>query len=117
MTALYLITKEDLEEESATVELATLAVEEANTEKTRWGTRRKQGSRQIGSTIQRFAKNFSAFLESYSGIVEMVKTGDNQYGGLAYGTLSLLLSVNAQKSSTCRNFLIIGAGRCNEAAV
>lgn len=37
---------------------------------------------------------FSDFLRSYSGIVELVKAADSQYGGLAYGTLSLLLSVS-----------------------
>lgn len=93
VTELYTITKEDVEQESATAKSVTLAVEEANNQKTLWGTRRKQGSRMIGSTIQTFAHNFSAFLASYSGIVEIVKTGDNQFGGLAYGTLSLLLSV------------------------
>ena len=36
---------------------------------------------------------FADFLEAYSGIVEIVKQADSQYGGLAYSTVSLLLLV------------------------
>ena len=43
---------------------------------------------------QNFATKFSGFLESYSGIVEVVKGADQQYGGLAYATLSLFLIVS-----------------------
>lgn len=38
---------------------------------------------------------FADFLEAYSGIVEIVKQADSQYGGLAYSTVSLLLLVSA----------------------
>lgn len=38
---------------------------------------------------------FADFLEAYSGIVEIIKEADIQYGGLAYSTLSLLLLVSA----------------------
>ena len=41
---------------------------------------------------------FADFLEAYSGIVEIVKQADSQYGGLAYSTVSLLLLVSAELS-------------------
>jgi phage-related protein len=59
-----------------------------------WSTRRSVGLRKAGSSVQRVLGTFSDFLGSYSGIVELVKAADSQYGGLAYGTLSLLLSVS-----------------------
>lgn len=47
-----------------------------------------------GSRAIRFATNFSSFLQAYSGIVEIIKGADQQYGGLAYGILSLTLIVS-----------------------
>ncbi|KAL8647693.1 MAG: hypothetical protein Q9210_005402 [Variospora velana] len=47
---------------------------------------------------QNFTTKFSGFLESYSGIVEVVKGADQQYGGLAYSTMSLFLIVAVNKS-------------------
>lgn len=47
----------------------------------------------------RISGHFSDFLESFSGIVEIVKAADQQYGGLAYGTLSVFLSVAVRKDS------------------
>lgn len=44
-----------------------------------------------------FADKFSQFLASFSGIVEIVKVADEQWGGLAYGTLSVLLIVAYNK--------------------
>ncbi|KXT00823.1 hypothetical protein AC578_2975 [Pseudocercospora eumusae] len=54
--------------------------------------------RKITTGFQSFLYTFSQFLESFSGICEIVRAADQQYGGLAYGTLSLLLSVAAHKS-------------------
>ena len=117
VTELYATSKEEVENESASAESAMLAVQEATAQKSLWGVRRKQGIRRVGSVTQSFAKNFSAFLAGYSGVVEMVKTGDNQYGGLAYGTLSLLLSVGKAFDCTLSSSLINALGRCNEATV
>lgn len=50
-----------------------------------------------GNKAVRFATNFSSFLQAYSGIVEIMKGADQQYGGLAYGTLSLTLIVRAPR--------------------
>lgn len=60
-------------------------------------TRRSSTGRKIGTGFQGFLVTFSDFLESFSGIVEIVKAADQQYGGLAYGTLSVFLSVAAHK--------------------
>lgn len=117
VTELYATSHEEIVKESASAESAIIAVEEATTQKSIWGIRRKQGSRKVGSVTQSFAKNFSAFLAGYSGVVEMVKTGDNQYGGLAYGTLSLLLSVSKLFECALSSPLNNAPGRRNEATV
>lgn len=62
---------------------------EAKDEKSDWARSRPKASQYA----QSFVTKFSDFLESYSGIVEIVKGADQQYGGLAYGTLSLFLVV------------------------
>jgi hypothetical protein len=49
--------------------------------------------KKVGKKTVVFANNFSSFLQAYSGIVEIMKGTDQQYGGLAYSTLSLLLIV------------------------
>jgi len=49
--------------------------------------------KRVGKKTVVFANNFSSFLQAYSGIVEIMKGTDQQYGGLAYSTLSLLLIV------------------------
>lgn len=70
------------------------------------GQRDKHASNQqkivkVGKATQAFANNFSSFLQAYSGIVEIMKGADQQYGGVAYSALSLLLIVggfHAQKT-------------------
>ena len=68
-------------------------LEEADKRRMSWSTQRKTGLRKAGSSVQKFLNTFSAFLESFSGIVGIVKAAGNQYGGLAYSTLSILLKV------------------------
>lgn len=51
-----------------------------------------------GAAVQSGLTAVSGFLENFSGLVEIAKGADQQYGGLAYGTLSLLLSVVVRKS-------------------
>lgn len=72
----------------------------SNDEAQRWKKTRREGARKIGKGLQSFLCRFSDFLEAYSGIVEMMKGADQQYGGLAYGTLSLLLSVSVPSDAT-----------------
>ena len=62
------------------------------------GQRDKHASNQpkilkIGKATRTFANNFSSFLQAYSGIIEIMKGADQQYGGVAYSALSLLLIV------------------------
>lgn len=63
------------------------------TQQDTWTKQREKGFRKIGANIQSVSITFAGFLEAYSGIVEIVKAADQQFGGLAYGTLSLLFSV------------------------
>ncbi|KAH7139859.1 hypothetical protein B0J13DRAFT_677006 [Dactylonectria estremocensis] len=63
----------------------------------RWRTNRQKPTRVPGAWVQKMACTFGDFLSSYSGIVEVVKGVDSQYGGLAYGMLSALLSVAVNK--------------------
>ncbi|KAK3712290.1 hypothetical protein LTR37_009152 [Vermiconidia calcicola] len=59
--------------------------------------RRSSAGRNAGAEFQRFLNAVQLFVDHFSGIAELVKAADNQYGGLAYGTLSLLLSVAVHK--------------------
>ncbi|MCJ1383605.1 hypothetical protein MMC17_006719 [Xylographa soralifera] len=51
----------------------------------------------VGKGTVRFVNNFSGFLQAYSGIVEVMNGADDQYGGLAFSTLSILLIVAVNK--------------------
>ncbi|KAL8791721.1 MAG: hypothetical protein Q9195_005658 [Heterodermia aff. obscurata] len=53
--------------------------------------------RKAGKKTLVFANNFANFLQAYSGVVEIMKGADQQYGGIAYGTLSILLIVAVNK--------------------
>ncbi|KAH7063105.1 hypothetical protein B0J12DRAFT_735033 [Macrophomina phaseolina] len=59
--------------------------------------RRKKGVHSVGSELQGFLNCFADFLSGYSGIAECAKAADNQFGGLAYGTLSIFLRVASRK--------------------
>ncbi|OCK89971.1 uncharacterized protein K441DRAFT_581561, partial [Cenococcum geophilum 1.58] len=65
----------------------------ALTSRSRWKEDRQRSSRKAGVVLQKWLNAFAGFLESYLGIVGVVKAADQQYGGLAYGTLSILLGV------------------------
>lgn len=55
--------------------------------------RNRTFTRKAGTKTVVFANNFANFLQAYSGVVEIMKGADQQYGGIAYGTLSILLIV------------------------
>lgn len=59
--------------------------------------RRSTRGRKISAGLQDVLCTIGDFVQSFSGIAEMVKGADQQYGGLAYGTVSLLLCVAAHK--------------------
>jgi hypothetical protein len=54
---------------------------------------RGKGVKKVAAKVEKFAITFAGFLDAYSGIVEVLKCADSQYGGLAYGTLSLFFIV------------------------
>ena len=101
---IYAITKEELlfelnddnAQDLSSEAAARLGV--ANIARSRWRYERQSTRhRKAGVGLQKFLSTFGEFLESYAGIVEIVKGADQQYGGLAYGTLSILLSVAVRK--------------------
>ncbi|KAI9771918.1 MAG: hypothetical protein M1839_002701 [Geoglossum umbratile] len=68
-------------------------MKDLKTTKTTW-----RGNRRVVSVkLQRFLTRMSEFLECYSGIVEILRCADMQYGGVAYGTISALLIVAVNK--------------------
>lgn len=76
---------EDLEK------LAQQLLHHANHRKQRW----EMGRSKTGRSTQRFIARTSAFIEAYSGIVEVMRGVDQQYGGAAYGLISVLLVVSS----------------------
>lgn len=50
-----------------------------------------------GAGIQSFLCTVGEFLQGFSGIAEIVKAADQQFGGLAYGTIILLATVAVNK--------------------
>ncbi|KAH6881928.1 hypothetical protein BKA58DRAFT_433709 [Alternaria rosae] len=54
--------------------------------------KRSDGVRKTWSETERFVMQFDRFLNAYSGILDIVKTADAQYGGVAGATLALLFS-------------------------
>jgi hypothetical protein len=84
----------DLELEKASAE-SVLAVQQANS-KRRVRTDDRQSSKR--KAFQEGMTTFANFLEHFSGVVEVMKAADEQYGGLAYGTLSVFASVFVNKT-------------------
>jgi hypothetical protein len=65
----------------------------AREEHLKWQEARGTGLKKLSSTFQSFFTRFANFLAAYSGIVEFVRSASYPYGDVAYGTLSLLLTV------------------------
>lgn len=59
--------------------------------------RKASGTRKAGVEIQKMLSNLGIFLQGFSGIAEIVKAADQQFGGLAYGTVSVLVTVAVRK--------------------
>lgn len=78
---------------------ATLALQVADISLRAWSSDRQSSKK--GRASQAFQESmvvFANFLENFSGIVEIVRAADDQYGGLAYGTLSVFLGVFVRKT-------------------
>lgn len=62
-----------------------------------WKTGRVDKVSRAGTGVQRFLCTVGDFLHSFSGMAEIIKSADQQFGGLAYGTVVLLAAVAVQK--------------------
>ncbi|KAI9858315.1 MAG: hypothetical protein M1813_007590 [Trichoglossum hirsutum] len=81
-------------------ELADSALRVAGRAHSTYIKERATGAKKMGQRTQNFVRVFADFLGAYSGIVELVRGAGQQYGQLAYETLSLFLSVVVNK---CNN--------------
>lgn len=90
---------QELKESNETIpdEAAKVETVRAFGSKKLWRKKQEKPARKPGVWVQRWLTVFGDFLSNYSGIVEVVKGVDGQYGGLAYGTLSVLLAIPIQK--------------------
>ncbi|KAF9699864.1 hypothetical protein EKO04_002675 [Ascochyta lentis] len=74
-----------------------------------WRAGQQSGrTRKIGAATQNLLCTIGNFLQTFSGIAEIVKSVDQQIGGLAYGTIMLLVSVavNKQKHDDWREAVL-----------
>lgn len=76
--------------------LANYAVDEVQQQKTELETRRRARSpfAKTGNALQKFMSILSQFMKAYSGLNDVAKGADSQYGALVTGALSVLLQVS-----------------------
>ena len=60
--------------------------------------RESSATRKAGVGTQKVLSNIGSFLQGFSGIAEIVKGADQQFGGLAYGTVSVFATVAVRKA-------------------
>ena len=56
--------------------------------------KRSQGIRKQAAKFQDWAVSFQKFLSAYSGIVDVVRAADSQFGNVAFAALSVLFAVS-----------------------
>jgi hypothetical protein len=97
-------------------ELADSALRVAGRAHSTYIKERATGAKKMGQRTQNFVRVFADFLGAYSGIVELVRGAGQQYGQLAYETLSLFLSVRRKKTtsqSVLANSYQVVVNKCN----
>lgn len=84
--------------EEAIQSLADHAMDRLQQEKMKLDTRRRVRLPflRTSTTLQKFVSALSQFMKAYSGLNEIAKGVDSQYGGLVAGALSILLQVYAR---------------------
>lgn len=104
LASVYRSTKSDvlnqvtIELENAEAEAAS-AMQLADTQQRTWNDDRQSSRKsRAAKAFQEGMTTFAEFLESFSGVVEVVRVADDQYGGLAYGTLSVFVGVFVKKT-------------------
>ncbi|KAF1838473.1 hypothetical protein BDW02DRAFT_594721 [Decorospora gaudefroyi] len=70
--------------------VATIALKTLKSERSNWVAKNGVG-------VQRLLCALNAFLQSFSGVAEIMKAADQQFGGLACGTVVLLATVAVNK--------------------
>lgn len=56
--------------------------------------KRSKGVHKAATSVKTFVLNFDGFLSGFSGVVDIVKRADEQFGGLATSTLSIFYAVS-----------------------
>lgn len=74
--------------------LSSSAVIRARVTHRQWLIRRKRGTHRAATKLQSALHRFHQYLESYSGVVEIVKQGGQEFGVIAYSTMSIFLVVS-----------------------
>ncbi|KAF7532265.1 hypothetical protein G7054_g8121 [Neopestalotiopsis clavispora] len=82
---------------------AALYFKELQSEATAWQGKRRLGWRKFAATIEEFAEAADSFLAGFSGVVEVIKLADSQYGNAASSVLALLFALLKVKASTDHN--------------
>jgi hypothetical protein len=108
-------TKEELDqlvrkEKGIADKLLDNAVGTAVSQQELFDSKHQHGVGKVEAGLQSVITSFSSFLESYSGIVELMKDVNPQFGGIAYSILSVFLIVSditTQKKEATRYLRLI----------
>ena len=70
----------------------------ALTAQSKWEDSNAHGWGKAGASVQRFATTLAKFMETFSGVIEVMKNAGAPYGAVGYQSLSVLLIVAVNKS-------------------
>lgn len=84
----------DIESKDDLIRFVKTEIERGVEAEKNWKLVRHRGPRFVGAALQSFGTKFSSFVESYSGVVEIVKTVGGQNADFAYSALSTLFIVS-----------------------
>lgn len=82
--------------------LASSEVLRARVAHRQWKLKRGSGVGKASAKLQSALSRFKDYLNAYSGLVDIARQADQQYGGLAYATLSAFLIVRPERGYISR---------------